>query len=316
MRKHGVEVAWPGADQLGEGPVWDDRRRLLYRVDPLAGAVLAVDVDAGAERHYATGRPVGCIVLREDDAGLLLGMRDGFGHLDLGDGTVRLLAPVGHDTTLMQLNDGGCDPAGRFYAGSISWDASPGAGVLYRYRPPDDVCALLSGIGVSNGMAWDSAGTTFYFVDSLERRVDRFRYEPADGTLADRRPAFDLSGFEGIPDGIEIDAEDCLWVAFWRGGAVRRFTGDGRLLDAVQLPVRRTTSCCLGGPRLSTLFITTARRSLRRAGEPEPLGGAIFAIGVDTPGVAARRWRAATERTPPRATQRRALDGPCVSAGT
>ena len=151
--------------------------------------------------------------------------------------------------------------------------------------------ALVTGIGVSNGMTWDSAGTTFFFVDSLERRVDRFRYDPARGTLTDRRPAFDVSRFEGIPDGIEIDADDCLWVTFWRGGAVRRFTASGRLLHDVPLPVRRATSCCLGGPRLSTLFITTARRSLRAGGDPEPLGGAIFALAVDTPGIAARRWR-------------------------
>lgn len=221
MSNHGVQVAWPGADELGEGPVWDDRRRLLYRVDPLTGDVLAVDFEAGAERRYATGRPVGCIALREDDAGLLLGMRDGFGHLDVDDGTVSILARLHHDTALMQLNDGGCDPAGRFYAGSISRDASPGAGVLYRYQPPDGVCALMAGIGVSNGMAWDSAGTTFYFVDSLERRVDRFRYEPADGTLTDRRPAFDVSGFES-PTG----SRSTLTTACgWRSGAAARSAG-------------------------------------------------------------------------------------------
>ena len=286
-----AEVAWRSADQLGEGPVWDDRRQLLYRVDPVAGAVLSLDLSMGAERRYETGCPVGCVALRDDDAGLLLGLAGGFGRLDLGDGLVSMLAPAGHDTALMQLNDGGCDPAGRFHAGSITRDASPGAGVLYRYQPPGRVRALVTGIGVSNGMAWDSAGTTFFFVDSLTRRVDRFRYDPADGTLADRQLAFDVSGFEGIPDGIEIDAEDCLWVTFWRGGTVRRFTADGRLLHEVLVPVRRTTSCCLGGPDLSTLFVTTARRSLRAAGDPEPLGGAVFAVRVSTPGVAARRWR-------------------------
>src|SRR6266853_2730632 len=273
-----AELAWRGADQLGEGPVWDDRRRLLYRVDPVAGAFLSLDLDAGTERRYEIGRPVGCVALRDDGDGLLLGLHDGFGRLDLVDGTVSLLAAIEHDTALMQLNDGACDPAGRFYAGSIPRDASPGKGTLYRYQPPHGVRALVTGIGVSNGMAWDSAGTTFFFVDSLERRVDRFRYDPAAGTLADRRPAFDVSVFEGIPDGIEIDADDCLWVTFWRGGAVRRFTADGRLLDEVRLPVRRATSCCLGGPDLSTLFITTARRSLRTAADPEPLGGAVFAL--------------------------------------
>ncbi len=287
-----VEMAWRSADLLGEGPVWDDRRRLLYRVDLVAGAVLSLDLDAGTERRYEIGCPVGCVALRDDGDGLLLGLQGGFARLDLDDGTVRLLAAVEHDTALMQLNDGGCDPAGRFHAGSISRDASPGTGTLYRYQPPDGVRALLTGIGVSNGMAWDRAGSTFFFVDSAKQRVDRFRYDPAEGTLADRRPAFDVSQFEGIPDGIEIDADDCLWVTFWRGGAVRRFTAGGRLLDELRLPVRRATSCCLGGPDLSTLFITTARRSLRAVGDPEPLGGAIFALTVGTPGLATRRWRA------------------------
>jgi sugar lactone lactonase YvrE len=287
-----VEMAWRSADLLGEGPIWDDRRRLLYRVDLVAGAVLSLNLDAGTERRYEIGCPVGCVALRDDGDGLLLGLQEGFARLDLDDGTVRLLAAIEHDTALMQLNDGGCDPAGRFHAGSISSDASPGTGTLYRYQPPDGVRALLAGIGVSNGMAWDRAGSTFFFVDSAKQRVDRFRYDPAEGTLADRRPAFDVSRFEGIPDGIEIDSDDCLWVTFWRGGAVRRFTGGGRLLDELRLPVRRATSCCLGGPDLSTLFITTARRSLRAVGDPEPLGGAIFALTVGTPGLATRRWRA------------------------
>jgi sugar lactone lactonase YvrE len=288
-----AEVAWRSADQLGEGPVWDDWGRLLYRVDVVAGAVLCLDLDSGSERRYATGSPVGCLALPEDGDGLLLGLAGGFGHLSLDDGTVSLLAEIGHDTARMQLNDGGCDPAGRFHSGSICRDASPGKGVLYRYQPPGAVRSLVTGIGVSNGMAWDSAGTTLFFVDSPGRRVDRFRYDPADGTLADRRPAFDVSPFEGIPDGIEIDADDCLWVTFWRGGAVRRFAAGGRLLEEVRVPARRTTSCCLGGTELRTLFITTARRSLRGTGDPEPLGGAIFAVTAGTPGVATRRWRAA-----------------------
>ncbi len=287
-----VEVAHRSVDQLGECPVWDEREPVLYRVDTVTGAALRLDVDTGVERRYDLERPVGCLALREDGDGLLLGLEEGFGALNLDTGAVEVLCDVGHDVARMQLNDGACDPAGRLFAGSIARDAAPGSGVLYRYQPPHEAQQVLTGIGVSNGLAWDRAGTTLYFIDSLERRVDRFRYDLEYATLADRRTAFDLSRFEGIPDGMEIDAEDCLWVTFWRGGAVRRFTRDGQLLDEITLPVRRTTSCCLGGPDATTLFITTARRSLRHAADPEPLGGAVFAVTVDVPGVPARRWRA------------------------
>jgi sugar lactone lactonase YvrE len=287
-----VQVAFRSADELGECPVWDERQHVLYRVDALDGAVLRLDIDTGIERRFDVGRRVGCLVLQEDGDGLLLGLQEGFGALNLATGAVEVLCDVGHDVARMQLNDGACDPAGRFFAGSIARDAAPGSGILYRYRPPHEAHPVLTGIGVSNGMAWDRTGTTFYLIDSLERRVDRFRYDPLRATVSDRRPAFDLAMFDGIPDGMEVDADDCLWVTFWRGGAVRRFTPDGQLLDAITLPVRRTTSCCLGGPDRTTLFITTARRSLRSADDPEPLGGAVFAATVDVPGVPARRWRA------------------------
>jgi sugar lactone lactonase YvrE len=123
--------------------------------------------------------------------------------------------------------------------------------------------------------------------------VDRLAYDVGTGAVTDRRPAFDLSGYAGLPDGMAIDAEDCLWVAFWRGGAVRRFTPDGVLLEEVAVPVLRTTSCCLGGPDLRDLYVTTARRSIRSApARVEELAGAVFRHRVAVPGVPERRWAA------------------------
>lgn len=158
-----------------------------------------------------------------------------------------------------------------------------------RDDPPVTAVPVLAGIGISNGLAWNAARSTLFHVDTLLRRVDRLSYDVAAGTVAERRPAFDLSGYPGLPDGMAIDAEDCLWVAFWRGGAVRRFTPDGLVLDEVPGPVSRSTSCCLGGPDLRELYITTARRSVR---DVQQLAGAVFRFRVDVPGAPARRWRA------------------------
>jgi sugar lactone lactonase YvrE len=150
---------------------------------------------------------------------------------------------------------------------------------------------VLEGVGVSNGLAWDSTGSVLYFIDTLLGRVDRLAYDVGSGTVTCRRPAFDLRGYPGLPDGMAIDAADCLWVAFWRGGAVRRFRPDGELLEEIAVPVLRTTSCCLGGPDLRDLYVTTARRSIRDApAEVEDLAGAVFRYHVDVPGVPERRW--------------------------
>lgn len=287
-----VEVAWSGGDELGESPRWDERRQVLHRVDVVGGAVLTLDLRAGTERRYPMGSPVGCVVLREDGDGLLVAVAEGLRSLDTGTGEVVPVADVGHDAARLQLNDGACDPSGRLLVGSLSRDGAPGGGVLYACTPSGGFRPLLRGVGVSNGLAWDRAGSTLWYVDSRERRVDAFPYEPGTAALPAPRTSIDVRAYAGLPDGITVDAEDCLWVAFWRGGAVRRFAPDGRLLDEVVLPVTRTTSCCLGGERLDTLFVTSARRGLRAGGAPpEPLGGAVLAVPVAVPGVPTARWR-------------------------
>lgn len=287
-----AEVLAAGGDQLGECPVWDDRAGVLYRVDALAGAVLALDLRTGTEHRVDLGLHLGSLVLREDGDGLVVAAEGGFRTLDPESGVSELRAAVAAEDPGIVMNDGGCDPAGRFLAGTMARDAGPGRGALYRFDPPDAAVPVLAGLGVSNGLAWDAAGTTLFHIDTLRRRVDLHAYDVRTGTLAGRRSTFDVSGYPGLPDGMTIDVEGCLWVAFWRGGAVRRFTPDGRLLQEIAVPVQRTTSCCLGGPDLRDLLVTTARRSIREGPvEAEPLAGAVFRYRVPVPGVPAHRWR-------------------------
>lgn len=280
-----------GRDQLGESPVWDERHGTLFRVDAVEGAVLALDVSTGQERRFDLGCHVGSLATRDDDLGLIVAVQSGFAALDTVSGRLTPLASVRTGGSL-RMNDGKCDPQGRFLAGTMHRDARPDCGSLFRYDPPDTAVPLIEQVGISNGLAWDSLGTTLYYIDSLLGRVDRLRYDGASGDVFDRRPAFDLGQYPGMPDGMTIDAEDCLWIAFWRGGAVRRFDPAGRLLAEILFPVTRTTSCCLGGKDLSDLYVTTARRSLRDAAmDDNPLAGSVFCCSVGVPGLPSSRWR-------------------------
>ncbi|MBC7632685.1 SMP-30/gluconolactonase/LRE family protein [Aeromicrobium sp.] len=281
-----------GRDQLGECPVWDERHGILYRLDVVEGAVLALDVSTGQEQRFDLGCHVGSLVTRDDDRGLIVAAEQGFAALDTDSGSLTPLASVRAGELSQMMNDGKCDPQGRFLAGTMHPAALPGHGALFRYDPPAGAVSLIEGVGISNGLAWDSLGTTLYYIDSLLGRVDRMRYDGESGRVFDRRPAFDLGSYPGMPDGMTSDAEDCLWIAFWRGGAVRRFDPTGHLLTEIRLPVTRTTSCCLGGDDLSELYITTARRSLRGvATDANPLAGAVFHCRVEVPGLPAHRWR-------------------------
>ncbi len=180
------------------------------------------------------------------------------------------------------MNDGACDPDGRFYCGSMAYDAAPGRGALYRLDPDGTVSVVLTGATISNGLAWSPDGTLAYYIDSPTHRVDVFDYDRERG-LRGRRPFVSIPASAGLPDGLAVDAAGGLWVAMHGGSAVLHFRPDGTAGGRVDLPVRDVTACTFGGPSLDRLYITTSRYS----GDPSPLAGALFAADVGVPGLPA-----------------------------
>jgi sugar lactone lactonase YvrE len=262
-----VQLPVPIAE-LGEGPHWDPRSQALYWVDVPAGLVYRRD-DDGTLTSWDAGEPVGAAVPRAS-GGLVLTARDGFLALDTETGAVTPLAPVEADRPDTRMNDGSCDRAGRFYAGTMAADESPGAGSLYRLDPDLRLTRLFDGVGISNGIGWSPDEARMYYVDSLAYQVDVMDYDAATGELGHRRCLARLGQGDVVPDGLTVDAEGCIWVAVWGGGALQRYRPDGRLKQIIELPAAHVTSCAFGGPDLDVLYISTA-------GGPGAKAGALFA---------------------------------------
>jgi sugar lactone lactonase YvrE len=185
------------------------------------------------------------------------------------------------------MNDGACDPAGRFWAGSCAYAETEGAGTVYRVDADGTTTAVLRGTTISNGLGWSLDGNTLWFSDSGLGTVDAFDFEPRSGTLSRRRTIIGPGTGLGVPDGLTVDSEGHLWVAFWDGGEVRRYEPGGRLLARVRLPVSRPTSCCFGGAGLNTLFISTARFGLNADdADAQPDAGRLFSVEPGVSGVA------------------------------
>ncbi len=256
--------------ELGEGALWDWRHGLLVSVDLLGGRLLLSDPGDGSTRAIEVGQPVGAPLLR-GEAELLLAVRDGFASVELAGGAVSPLVEVEADKPGNRMNDAACDARGRCFAGTMAFDKSPGAGALYRLDPDLTVHRILDGIGISNGIGWSPDGERMYHVDTLTGGIDEHDYDPDTGTPARKRRLVDAQPGWGRPDGLAVDAEGGIWVAFWDGWAVRRFDRGGALSGVIELPVARPTRPAFGGPRLDRLYVTTARG-------PDALGGAILAL--------------------------------------
>ena len=284
-----------GACCLGEGPVWDARLSRLYWVDIVNGRLhwLDVDSDPNEQRTCQLPAPIGFVALTDDPQIVVVGLSATLAFLDLGSSRVEVFARLESSDAPLRCNDGKCDPAGRLWVGTIfhgSGENSPGS--LYSVKRDGHVRRRLSGLGCSNGLAWNAPRNAFYFIDSLARRVDRHECDLGHDRLGNAFILVSFSQAAGLPDGMCIDAEGHLWVAFWDGGCVRRIHGKtGEILTILDLPVSRVTSCTFGGADLGTLFITTAFEGL--TAEPraaEPLAGSVFTTRPGVRGTSTDRF--------------------------
>jgi sugar lactone lactonase YvrE len=265
--------------ELGEGALWDWRHGLLESVDLLAGRLLLSDPRDGSTRAIEVGQPVSAAMLRGDGE-LLLAVRDGFASVELATGAVAPLLAVEADVPGNRMNDAACDRRGRCFAGTMAFDKSPGAGALYRLDPDLSLHRVLDGLGISNGIGWSPDGSRMYHVDTATLGVDEYDYDPATGSLSGARRLLDAQPGWGRPDGLAVDFEGGVWVAFWDGWAVRRFDAAGALSAVIELPVARPTRPAFGGPELDRLYVTSARG-------PDACGGAILQLDPGVRGLPA-----------------------------
>jgi sugar lactone lactonase YvrE len=256
---------------LGEGPVWEAREQRLMYVDILRGHLHWFDFATEELATAEVGEPIGAAVPRED-GGLMLATETGFVARDV-HGELTTVWRLNEGLPGNRMNDGKCDSAGRFWAGTQSDTPEVGGGGLYKLDPDGAATRMLGGIGTSNGLDWTEDGQTLYYIDTMTGGVDAFDFDSDRGVLCDRRRFINIPPEDGLPDGMTLDAEGGIWVALFRGSAVRRYGSDGTLDDVIRFPVSLVTSCAFGGPDLDELYVTTAAHMLL---EPEPLAGALF----------------------------------------
>jgi sugar lactone lactonase YvrE len=268
------EVAVRASATLGEGPTWDPAAGRLLWLDILGSRVHTFDPATGRRGVRVTDQHVGAVKPRAG-GGLVLNLRDGVGLID-PDGTFRWLhhEPVPG----RRANDAAVAPDGSLWAGTMRYDEAPGGGSLSRFTGGGSVRTVLDDVAVSNGTGWSPDGRLMYYIDSPTRRVDVFTYDAdaeGGGRVSGRRPLAEIEEGAGFPDGLTVDAEGCVWVALWDGGAVRRYTPAGELDEVIELPTPRVTACAFGGPDLTDLYVTTARVGLP---DPHPLAGSLLVV--------------------------------------
>ena len=263
-----------------EGPVWSPTWGGLRWVDMLAGDVLSLEADGSVGRRDVS--TVVAAIRPRRAGGAVIGVERGFA-LEDPDGTITLLEPL-WSTPALRMNEGGCDPDGRFYCGSMAYDKTPGAASVYRLDADLSAREVFGDVTVSNGIEWSPDGSLAYYNDTDTRQIAVFDYD-RDAGLTNRRVFAEV---DGRPDGLTVDCEGGVWTALSDGGVVQRYDSEGRLTGVIEVPAGKVTACTFGGDALDELFITTSREGLDE--DEDPVAGALFRAQPGVAGLPVREF--------------------------
>ena len=305
-----IEIAVDARDGVGEGPFWDQIENELWWVDISGKRLHRWRPATGARQDWPLDDFASAVVLREK-GGLLLAMRDGLYFMDPTTGGRSLFVAHEADRPENRTNEAKCAPDGSFWVGTMQNNLHPDGsakamtattGALYRVRHDGGITREVDGIHLANTLAWTDSGKTLLFADTGSGVIKAYAVEDDgrlgiscvfnDGTWAGDGDG--SSGGEKLPgfcDGSAIDAEGCLWNARFAGSCLIRFRPDGTVDQQIDLPVSRPTSCCFGGPDLTTLYVTSARHGLSdEALARNPSEGAVLAIETGVQGTPSIRF--------------------------
>lgn len=268
---------------LGEGPCWDDTNNVLYWVDIMGKNLHKYDPATDTNETYHIGQLIGAAVPSKS-GGLVLALENGFYKFYPDSEELKPITDPESHLPNNRFNDGKCDKAGRFWAGTMPMSGGGKVGALYCLDTDYEVKTVLKDVSLSNGIAWTPDHRTMYYIDTPTREVAAFDYDVETGSLSNKRVVITFTEDRGNPDGMTIDEEGMLWIAEWGGYQVGRWDPNtGKLLEALPIPAAQVTSCAFGGENLDTLYITTA--AIGQENKPDqPFAGGLFSIKMNVKG--------------------------------
>lgn len=278
--------------ELGEGPVWDAQKQIILWLDIKQGKIHQFNPINNQHNYFNVGEMVGCIVPREQ-GGFIAGLANGVAFINIENNTVQHIVNP-EEGIGNRFNDGKCDASGRFWVGTMSLKEEENKGNLYVVENDLFIKKKIDNLTIPNGLAWNADNTIMYFINTPTDYVFAFDYNIENGEISNQRVAIDLSHEDGHADGMTIDEEGMLWIAFYGGWRVARYNPvTGKLLQQIEMPVENVTCCTFGGANLNDLYITTASQGMSdEALKQQPHAGKLFVIkNLDVKGTLPQKFK-------------------------
>ena len=278
-----AELEYKIESDLGEGAIWNYKTSELYWIDIEKKTLNIYNPKTKINNSINMPSRIGTVVPFTDNE-VVSALEDGVYKTNLKTGASTLFVDMKQALTDNRLNDGKCDPSGRFWVGSMHLEQIEGRAKLYSINNEGELNMKIDSVTISNGIVWTADKTKMYYIDTPTSEIKVYDFDNATGKISNGKVAVKIAEDLGFPDGMTIDENDMLWVGMWNGNAVIQFNPiTGKVIQKIEVPAHNITSCAFGGPDLKTLYITSARVDMTDEElQQYPLAGSVFKV---TPGV-------------------------------
>lgn len=281
-----AELEYKIASDLGEGSIWNYKTQELYWIDIEKKTLNIYSPDKKANRIINMPSRIGTVVPINTNK-VLSALEDGVYKTDLKTGDSKLFIDMSDELKDSRLNDGKCDPSGRFWVGSMHLEQKEGRAKLFNINAEGELQIKIDSVTISNGIVWTSDKSIMYYIDTPTSQIKAYDYNDGTGEISNGRVAVQIEASLGFPDGMAIDENNMLWVGMWNGNAVIQCNPKtGKVIQKIAVPAHNVTSCAFGGDNLDILYITTARIDMT---EDElvkyPNSGSLFKVIPGVKGV-------------------------------
>lgn len=281
-----MELVIDSKSELGEGAIWNPKTGEFIWINITGKILNFYNPKTGNNKEMFTGQMIGTVVPSES-GNVIVALQNGIYQFNPETGTKKLIVDPEEDIPDNRFNDGKCDPAGRFWAGTMSTTGKKEAGALYRFDGDGSAHKMIENVSISNGIVWSLNFKNMYYIDTPTQKVMGYDYDNETGEISNPKVAIEIPEKMGSPDGMTIDADGNVWIALWGGSAVGCWNPEtGELIRTIKVPAKNVTSCAFGDDDLGTLYITTARigtddNDLKKY----PNAGGVFKIKPGVKGV-------------------------------
>jgi len=286
-----TSTLFPSQCILAEGPLWHQERNSCFWVDIERGILYEYGWDTKEVKTWSFDYRV-TLVIQADNNTLVLALGRSIARFDLNTEKLEWLVHLEQQLPNNRCNDGACDSQGRIWVGTMALDTKEGAASLYCVEKDFSVTTKIPGVTISNGLAWSSDNTVFYYIDTPSQKVQAYHFERETGNISFNRTVIEIPKDMGSPDGMAIDEEGMLWIAHYGGSGVYRWNPEtGQLIEKIEVPVPNVTSCAFVGEKLDQLLITTASENMNEEElRKYPQSGDVFLAQANVKGVPPFRY--------------------------